>query len=160
MPKVRVTKDDGTYVDIEYCRNKEGVWMITSREEKKMADVTVAVNGYEYSEEKFRKDLTRMFDTYRGKDDSDMGNMNCNGVCCDDCPLYKVSCNMKTTNSFKTIGIVYEWSLKHSVTTNADKLIVVFGKDYGALIASKMFQGWQSWLEEEYKKPDDDEEVK
>ena len=101
-----------------------------------------------------------MFDTYRGKDDSDMGNMNCNGVCCDDCPLYKVSCNMKTTNSFKTIGIVYEWSLKHSVTTNADKLIVVFGKDYGALIASKMFQGWQSWLEEEYKKPDDDEEVK
>lgn len=122
-----------------------------------MADVTVAVNGYEYSEEEFKKDLTRMFDTYRGKDDSDMGNMNCNGVCCDDCPLYKVSCNMKTTNSFKTIGLVYEWALKHPVATNRDKMIETFGGAYFNLIINYISQAsledYDNWLNEEYKEP-------
>jgi hypothetical protein len=130
--------------------------MITSREEKKMADVMATVNGNEYSEEKFKKDLTRMFDAYRGKDDSDMGNMNCNGVCCDDCPLYKVSCNMKTTNSFKTIGIVYEWALEHPVITNQKKLEEVFGKEiideFGEYIHFDSY-GFYKWIGQEYKKP-------
>ena len=78
-----------------------------------MAEIRVLVNGNEYSEEEFREDLTRMFDTYRRKDNSNMGKMNCNGVCCDDCPLYKASCNrIKSSNSFKTIATVYEWALE------------------------------------------------
>lgn len=122
-----------------------------------MADVRVIVDEHEYSEEKFRKDLTRMFDTYRGKDKSDMGNMNCNGVCCDDCPLYKVSCNMKTTNSFKTIGIVYEWALEHPVATNRDKMIETFGGAYFNLIINYIsdtsLEDYDNWLNEEYKEP-------
>ena len=116
-----------------------------------MADVTVAVNGYEYSEEEFRKDLTRMFDTYRDKDDSDMGNMNCNGVCCDDCPLYKVSCNMKTTNSFKTIGIVYEWAIDHPAIRNREMLIKTFGDEVLSYIEAEAYE--DGWMSKEYKEP-------
>lgn len=125
-----------------------------------MAEVRVLVDGNEYSEEKFQKDLIRMFDTYRKYNRDYMGDSSCTGVECIDCPLRVRDessdelCIAKKGRTFEAIGFVYEWALKHPVTTNADKLIVVFGKDYGALIASKMSQGWQSWLEEEYKEPD------
>lgn len=122
-----------------------------------MADVMATVNGNEYNEEKFRKDMTRMFDTYRSKDDRNMGNMNCIGVRCDDCPLYKVSCNMKTTNSFKTIELVYEWALKHPVVTNRDKMIEIFGGAYFNLIINYISaissEDYDAWLNEEYKEP-------
>jgi hypothetical protein len=122
-----------------------------------MADVTVVVNGYEYSEEKFRKDLTRMFDAYRDKEDRNMGNMNCNGVSCDVCPLHKsLCCKRKTTNSFETIGLVYEWALKHPAMTNQKKLEEVFGKEiideFGEYIHFDSY-GFYKWMGQEYKKP-------
>ena len=120
-----------------------------------MADVTVTVNGNEYSEEKFRKDLTRMFNTYRDKDSRDMGNTNCCGVNCNACPLYKVSCNRKTINSFKTIGIVYEWSQEHPMITNKDMLKKTFGKDVIHYIEARPYK--EEWLDEEYKNPTKEE---
>ena len=118
-----------------------------------MADVTVAVNGYEYSEDEFKKDLTRMFDTYRDKDSSDMGNMNCNGVCCDDCPLWKHfgSCENSKADSFERIKIVHEWAIKHPIIRNREMLIKTFGYDVFHYIEIRPYK--EKWFDEEYKKP-------
>lgn len=119
-----------------------------------MAKVKLTIDGKEYTEDQFKSDMVRMFDTYRDSDSKNMGKATCGGVTCYYCPLYLEECNAKRAVSFEIIKCVYDWAQKHPLQTNADKLIVVFGKDYGALIASKMSQGWQSWLEEEYKEPD------
>ena len=92
-----------------------------------MAEVRVLVNGNEYTEDQFRKDLIRMLDAYRDKD-AQMGVPECYGVECNVCPLCKNSCcERRTTNSFKTIGIVYEWAIEHQAMTNQKKLEEVFG---------------------------------
>ena len=116
-----------------------------------MADVKVLVNGNEYSEEKFRKDLIRMLDAYRDKD-AQMGVPECYGVECNVCPLCKNSCcKRRTTNSFKTIGIVYEWVKEHPIITNKDMLKKTFGKDVIHYIETRPYK--EKWLDEEYKKP-------
>ena len=117
-----------------------------------MAEIRVLVNGNEYSEEEFREDLTRMFDTYRRKDNSNMGKMNCNGVCCDDCPLYKASCNrIKSSNSFKTIATVYEWALEHPIIRNREMLIKTFGDEVLNYIEAEAYE--DGWMSKEYKDP-------
>ena len=122
-----------------------------------MAEIRVLVNGNEYSEDQFRKDLIRMLDVYRDKD-AQMGVPECYGVSCDVCPLCKNSCcKRRTTNSFKTIGLVYEWALKHPVVTNRDKMIETFGGAYFNLIINYVsdasLEDYDNWLHEEYKKP-------
>ena len=121
-----------------------------------MADIKVIIDGYEYSEEEFRKDLIRMLDVYRDKD-AQMGVPECYGVECYVCPLYKASCcKRRTTNSFKTIGLVYEWAIDHPVMTNEKKLEEVFGKEiideFGEYIHFDSY-GFYEWAGQEYKKP-------
>lgn len=127
-----------------------------------MAEIRVLVNGNEYSEDQFRKDLIRMLDAYRDKD-AQMGVPECSGVECYVCPLYKNSCcKRRTTNSFKTIGLVYEWALKHPVVTNHDKLIKTFGnKNFNFILSSlrnDMIDEYGVWLNEEYKEPQEEKE--
>lgn len=120
-----------------------------------MADIRVVVNGDEYTEEEFRKDLTRMLDAYRDKD-AQMGVPECYGVSCDVCPLCKKSCcERRTTNSLKTIGIVHEWAIEHPVITNKNMLIKTFGKDVIHYIEARPYK--EKWLDEEYKKPSKEE---
>lgn len=116
-----------------------------------MADVKVIIDGNEYSEEEFRKDLIRMLDAYRDKD-AQMGVPECSGVECYVCPLYKNSCcKRRTTNSFKTIGLVYNWAKEHPVITNKDMLKKTFGKDVIHYIEARPYK--EEWLDEEYKEP-------
>lgn len=122
-----------------------------------MAEIRVLVNGNEYTEDQFRKDLIRMLDVYRDKD-AQMGVPECYGVSCDVCPLCKNSCcERRTTNSFKTIGFVYEWALKHPAVTNRDKMIETFGGAYFNLIinyiSDRSLEDYDNWLHEEYKEP-------
>lgn len=120
-----------------------------------MAEIRVLVDGNEYSEEKFRKDLIRMLDAYRDKD-AQMGVSECYGVSCDVCPLCKNSCcERRTTNSFKTIGFVYEWAKEHPVITNKDMLKKTFGKDVIHYIEARPYK--EKWLDEEYKEPGEGE---
>ena len=82
--------------------------------------------------------------------------------CCEKCAFYCKApkhqlCSDFVFTSFNTIKKIFVWAQEYPATTNADKLTVVFGKNYGSLIASKMSQGWQSWLEEEYKEPTKEE---
>ena len=121
-------------------------------------------NCKQYKEEEYKRDLKRYFDSNDrfGKDEQGYFCNNMKTSVCKNCLLnnegYKYhSCISGAFTSFDTIKKIFIWAQEHPATTNADKLTVVFGKNYGALIASKMSQGWQSWLEEEYKKPDDEE---
>lgn len=118
-----------------------------------MAEVRVLVNGNEYTVDQFQKDLIRMFDGIREENSEYMGTSRCTDVKCEHCPL--PSClelydEMKS-KCFEGIGYVYEWALKHPVTTNADKLKEIFGDDVFNYIGSRLFH--EDWLEEEYKKP-------
>ena len=127
-----------------------------------MAEVRVLVNGNEYTEEQFRKDLIRMLDVYRDKD-AQMGVPECSGVECYVCPLYKNSCcKRRTTNSFKTIVLVYNWAQEHPVVTNHDKLIKTFGnKNFNFILSSlrnDMIDEYGVWLNEEYKEPQEEKE--
>lgn len=122
-----------------------------------MDNIRVIVDGNEYTEDQFKKDLIRMLDAYRDKD-AQMGVPECSGVECYVCPLYKDSCcKRRTTNSFKTIGLVYEWALKHPVVTNRDKMIETFGGAYFNLIinyiSDRSLEDYDIWLHEEYKEP-------
>lgn len=91
-----------------------------------MTDIRVVVNGDEYTEEKFKKDVARMFDTFRDRDCSEyMGSATCIGVDCDDCPLYSdfYSCEDSKDDSFERIKIVHEWAIEHPVITNVASLM-------------------------------------
>lgn len=122
-----------------------------------MAEVRVLVNGNEYMEKQFQKDLIRMFDTYRKYNRDYMGDSSCTGVECIDCPLRVRDessdelCIAKKGRTFEAIGFVYEWALKHPVTTNADKLKEIFGDDVFNYIHLRVFH--EDWFEEEYKEP-------
>lgn len=151
MPKVKVTKDDGTCVDIEYQRNEKGVWMITSRKETKMDEMKIIIDGKEYTEERFNKDIIRMFDEYRWKDSKYMGSNCCTSVSCNNCPLHSL-CNETNHNSYyKIIKTVYDWAKEHPLQTNADKLIEIFGED--ALHHINLIDSKEYWLKKEYKDP-------
>lgn len=124
-------------------------------------------NCKQYKEEEYKRDLKRYFDSCDWFDKDEQGYFcnNMNMSVCKNCLLsnencllsnegYKYhSCISSAFTSFDTVKKIFVWAQEHPLQTNADKLIVVFGKNYGALIASKMSQGWQSWLEEEYKEP-------
>lgn len=127
-------------------------------------------NCKQYKEEEYKRDLKRYLelnDWFEKAERNGEEYYICNNVddykkCCEKCAFYCKAPRHQlyfdfAFTSFDTIKKIFVWALKHPVTTNADKLKEVFGKDYGALIASKMSQGWQSWLEEEYKEPDDEE---
>jgi hypothetical protein len=91
-----------------------------------MANIRVIVNEHEYSEDQFKKDLIRMFDTYRYHDSGHMGEPNCKGVVCSiNCPLGVEGkcCNVTDFESFETIKIVYKWAQEHPTMTNTNQKI-------------------------------------
>lgn len=112
--------------------------------------IKVTINGEEYDESQFEKDIVRMFDSYRN---SHMGSLRCDGVYCEDCPLYFNSeeCDDKKSKSFERIRIVYNWAKANPVFTNKDMLERTFGKDVLDYIKSSLYG---QWLKQEYKEPD------
>lgn len=112
--------------------------------------IKVTINGEEYNESQFEKDITRMFDSYRN---SHMGSLRCDGVYCEDCPLNLNSegCDEPKSNSFERIRIVYNWAKYHPVFTNKDMLEKTFGEYALNHISSSLYR--DLWLKQEYKEP-------
>jgi hypothetical protein len=124
------------------------------KEKRKMANVKVTIDGKEYTEEQFRRDVIRMFDSCRDSDCSEcMGSTTCNGVGCDDCPLYSCSCSSEDSKaySFEIIKIVHEWAIEHPIIRNRDMLIKTFGDDVLKYIDVEAYK--DRWMFKEYKKP-------
>jgi hypothetical protein len=115
-----------------------------------MTEFKVIINGEEYTESQFEKDIARMFDSYRN---DHMGSMNCDGVYCGDCPLHFnfKRCDEPESKSFERIRIVYNWAQEHPVITNKDMLKKTFGKDVIHYIEARPYK--EEWLDEEYKEP-------
>ena len=68
------------------------------------------------TEETYKKEIVRMWDTLRG--DEDKGKGSCDGVLCGDCPLSAQDDFVNDTctnniNAFKVIKIVEKWSKEH-----------------------------------------------
>ena len=114
-----------------------------------MAEIKVIVNGVEYSENQFKKDIVRLFDTYRNKNSEYMGSICCNDVSCDNCPLRFSPCDGTKYNYYGMIKGIFLWAQKHPVITNTDKMIEVFGDD----VFHHVVGYHDEWLYEEYKKP-------
>lgn len=73
------------------------------------------------SEQEYKENLTRMFDSIR---DNNKGARNCGGVNCHDCPLFTKVCNGDAPIFYihEAADVVEEWSKQHPIETNTDKL--------------------------------------
>ncbi len=114
-----------------------------------MDNIRVIVDGKEYAQEQFEKDMIRMFDAYR-YDDDHMGEMNCKDVSCTNCPLNKY-CDVSRPKTFEEIKIIYRWAQEHPLITNFDMLKKTFGNDVIHYVETRPYK--EKWLDEEYKKP-------
>lgn len=99
-------------------------------------------------EEEYKKELIRMFDGLR-KDHK--GEQECNGVRCDECPLYDFECSC-TSDAFKIVEIVTKWSKEHPIhyvsqleydilCTALDYEFVTFDYWLGDLVEKGYFEG-------------------
>lgn len=74
--------------------------------------------------EEYKKELARYWDSIRDKDSDMMGNCNCGGVKCDKCMLSKLCPSSmfrfidKYTNAFEVVELVEQWSKEHPIKTN------------------------------------------
>lgn len=71
--------------------------------------------------EEYRKELTRYWDSIRDKGGSMMGECICDGIKCDDCILCKLctaSISFAFSNAFEAIELVEQWSKEHPIKTN------------------------------------------
>lgn len=124
-----------------------------------MANIKVMIDGKEYTKEQFRKDTIRMFDTLRKRNSERMGSRRCKDVECRDCPLTICieSTDDMESRYFACFKDVHEWALKHPAVTNRDKMIETFGGAYFNLIinyiSDRSLEDYDTWLNEEYKKP-------
>lgn len=127
-----------------------------------MAKVKLTIDEKEYTEWQFKKDITRMFDTYR-HDSDHMGESSCNNVDCRECPLGDNSltavCAVGKSEAFDLVKSVYEWAQRNPIITNIDKLKEIFGEEKTKEIISRIMfyannEDFGEWLSEEYKKPD------
>jgi hypothetical protein len=124
--------------------------------------IEIKIDDEIYTEEQYKRDITRMFDTYR-HDSDHMGKSSCNGVDCRECPLGDNSqinsqiavCKATKAKAFDLIEFVQKWAQKHPLQTNADKLIEIFGEDVLPYI--NLIGGKEYWLNEEYKDPKGDQ---
>lgn len=114
-----------------------------------MANIKVMIDGKEYTQEQFRKDLVRMFDTLRKRNSERMGSIHCADMECRDCPLTMCIENtddmeIRYLACFKD---VYEWAQENHIPTNRDVLKKTFGDDvFSHVLLSE-------WLDKEYKEP-------
>lgn len=75
-----------------------------------MANIKVIVDGNEYSEEQYKRDLIRMFDSIRNEY---RGFTNCDGVYCGDCPINTGIGDCNKLHRYEVIEIVYKWAKDH-----------------------------------------------
>lgn len=66
-----------------------------------------------------------MWDSLR--DEAYKGTTKCEGVICEDCPLYNKACG--SFYVFEAIKIVEQWGKENQIVTNADKFKEMFGVD-------------------------------
>ncbi len=122
-----------------------------------MTDIKVIVDGHEYSESQFKKDLVRMFDGCRNEYSEYMGTSRCTDVKCENCPL--PSClemyDQMKSKCFQGIKDVYEWAQENPIVTNKDKLKETFGEDVFNHICAIVFE--HDWFDQEYKDPKGDQ---
>lgn len=80
------------------------------------------------TKEEYQKNLVRMYDSLRTEH---IGDRNCRGIYCEDCPFNGKVCNIgeKNFHAHEAIEIVENWAKEHPVKTNADKFQDVFGFD-------------------------------
>lgn len=75
------------------------------------------------TKEEYKENVIRMWDSLR--EDEYKGKEYCEGVVCDDCPLYKKACG--SLYAYEALEIIENWAKEHSVKTNAEKFKEVFG---------------------------------
>lgn len=112
--------------------------------------IKIIIEGEEYTEKQYQKDLIRLFDSLREKDNENRGELNCNGFYCSDCPLQNICFNSGwgyTYISYDYIEAVYKWSKEHPIKTNRDVLKKTFDND----ICTRIFE--LDWFDQEYKEP-------
>ena len=71
--------------------------------------------------EEYKKELTRYWDSIRDKGSSMMGECICDGIKCDDCILCKLctaSISFAFSNAFEAIELIEQWSKDHPIKTN------------------------------------------
>ena len=79
----------------------------------------IEINGEEYTYEKFREDMIRMFDSFRKKSSKHFGECNCEGCECNKCPLDGEEafgediCMNSRNNAFKIVERVHRWAKDH-----------------------------------------------
>jgi hypothetical protein len=125
--------------------------------------IEIKIDDETYTERQYKRDITRMFDTYR-HDSDHMGKSSCNGVDCRECPLGDNSqinsqiavCKATKAKAFDLIEFVQKWAHEHPVFTNKDMLKKTFGKDVIHYIEARPYK--EEWLDEEYKKPKGEKE--
>lgn len=77
------------------------------------------------TKEEYKENVIRMWDSLR--EDEYKGNEYCEGVVCDDCPLYKKACG--SLYAYEALEIIENWAKEHPIVTNADKFKEMFGFD-------------------------------
>lgn len=124
-----------------------------------MTDIKVIVDGHEYSESQFKKDLTRYIEKndwfYNRKDEKEYF---CSEIVrnksCANCAFYNKdfqlrSCANSAFASFSIVKRIFVWAHEHPVITNEDMLKKTFGEDVFNHICARVFE--QDWFDQEYK---------
>lgn len=86
--------------------------------------IEIKINDEIYTEEQYKKDYVRMMDSLR---QDHLGEKNCGGVDCDDCPLFKKTCCNQVEGDLyyrglETVKIVHKWAKMNPIITNKDML--------------------------------------
>ena len=118
-----------------------------------MANIKVMIDGKEYTQEQFRRDLIRMFDTLRKRSSERMGSIHCADMECRDCPLTICieSTDDMESRYYACFKDVYKWAHEHPIATNRDVLKKTFGEDVFNHICARVFE--QDWFDQKYEEP-------
>jgi hypothetical protein len=99
--------------------------------EEKM--IEIKIDDETYTERQYKRDLIRLLDSCKKEDDTTRGTTDCDSIICIDCPLHEKACMCNGPSSelkipwLERVKTVYDWTQKHPVVTNLDKLKELFG---------------------------------
>ena len=115
--------------------------------------IEVKIDDEIYTEEQYKKDYVRMMDSLR---QDHIGEKNCGGVACSDCPLSKTTCGYESGGDshyscLETVKIVHNWAKAHPIITNEDMLKKTFGNEVLVYIEEEAYR--YGWMSKEYKEP-------
>lgn len=102
--------------------------------------IEIKIDDEIYTEEQYKKDYVRMMDSLR---QDSLGEKNCIGVDCGDCPLLKKTCSYQgRENSYyrclETVKIVHNWAKAHPIITNEDMLKKLLEMKYLSILKKKL----------------------